>query len=175
MGNRVQVRTLKGDFPLGNNIETTNDTVPEALPLTIDEGGDTVGDWVYAASAENNGGGGVMDDEPGIIYQGPAGTTGHFRVAVTNAAVVYAVEGIADPDAEDTVSMDCYVNGTVVITSDEGQTAAANEAATIVFNITAESVPLVAGDVLRFALTPVAANETSIDWDLLEGGEWSVS
>ncbi len=173
--NRVQVSPLSGDFELGNNVETTNNTTPVALALTVDHLEAVSGDWVYASAAENNGGGGAMDDAPGITYNGPAGTTGYFRVQGHNMDVVYAAEGIADPDAEDTVSLDIYVNSTLAVASDEGQSAAAEESTTIEFNVTAESVALTEGDVLRFALTPVAANETSIDWDVVEGGEWSVS
>ena len=41
-------------------------------------------------------------------------------------------------------------------------------------NVTAETVALTEGDVLRFGLQGVAANEATVDWDLNEGGEWSV-
>ena len=174
MANRVNTPPIWGDFELGNNVETTNNTTPVALALTVDEGLDAHPDWAYSASAENNGGGGSMDDAPGIIYSGPPGTSGHFTINMSNVDVVYAAEGISDPDAEDTVSVDIYVNSTALRTSAEGQTANANEAATIEFNLDeGRTVPLATGDVLRFALTPVAANEATIDWDVLEGGEWS--
>ncbi len=172
MGNRVQTAPTSGDFQLGNNLETTNSIVPVATGFTVDEGAGFP-DFTYSDTAENNGGGGNMDDQPGLIYSGPAGT-GYFVVAAVDVEVVYAAEGISDPDSGDTVSLDVYVNSTLAITGDEGQTAAANEAATIEFNITAETVALTEGDVLRFALTPVAANEATIDWDVVEGSEWSV-
>ncbi len=173
MANRVQTGPTNGDFELGNNLELTSDTVPVALALTIDEGAGHP-DLTYSTEAENPGSTGNMDLDPGLVYTGPAGTTGYFVVAVTNADAVYAAEGIADPDNEDTVSVDVFVNATAVITSDEGQSAAASEGIVIEFNVTAETVALTEGDVLRFALQGVAANQATRDWDLNEGGEWSV-
>ena len=173
MANRVQTAPTGGDFELGNNVELTSDTVPVALALTVDEGASHP-DLTYNATAPNNPEGGNMEEGPGLVYTGPAGTTGYFVVAFTNADAVYAAEGIADPDGEDTVSVDIFVNATAVITSDEGQSTAASEGIIIEFNGTAETVALTEGDVLRFGLQGVAANQATRDWDLNEGGEWSV-
>lgn len=175
MANRVNSPGLSGDFELGNDVTTTSDTVPIALALTLDGTRAGGGDWFYTTEAENPGSTGDMDLDAGLVYQGPAGTTGYFVVQVSNADVEWGDEGTADPDNEDTVSVDVYVNGTKVISSDEGQSAMANEGAEVEFNVTSETVALTEGDVLRFALTPVAANESSITWDVEEGCEWSVS
>lgn len=175
MANRVQTPPIWGDFQEEAAVETTNDTEAVAIELTVLEALDAHPDWTYSATAENNPTGGNMDDLPGLIYSGPAGTTAYFVFSATNIDVAYGSAGSADPDNEDTVSCDVYVNSTLAIASDEGQSTFANEAASVEFNITAETVAVVEGDVIRLALTPVAANETSIDWEVVEGGEWSLA
>lgn len=175
MANRVQVFPISGDFELGNNIETSNNTTPVALAVTLANAAKNSPDWLYSAAAEDRGIAGVLDGQPGIIYSGPAGTTGYLRTHFHNVDVEYADEGLADPDNEDTVSLDIFVNSVSVLTSAEGQTALANEAAEVEFNVEAGTLALVEGDVVRFALVPVVANEASIDWDVEEGGEWSLS
>lgn len=173
MGNRVQTAPVAGTFTAGNNLETTNDTVPVALPLAVDEGAGHP-DFTYNATAPNNPEGGNMEEGPGMVYTGPAGTTGYFVVSMLAADIVWAAEGISDPDTGDTVSVDVFVNATAAITSDEGQTAAGGEGITLEFNVAAETVAVVEGDVIRFGLQGVSANEATIDWDLAATGEWSI-
>lgn len=173
MANRVQTAPINGDLEFGNDVTTAADTVPIALAMTVDVGGGAFPDFTFSSEAENPGSTGDMDTDFGLIYSGPAGTTAYFVVALANIDVEWGEEGTIDPDAEDTVSVDVYVNSTRVIQSDEGQSTFAEEATVIEFNVTAETVALTEGDVLRVALTPVAANGAGLTWDVEEGGEWS--
>ncbi len=172
MGTRVHGPGTAGDFELGDNIEQAADTVPIALALTVLEGGGHP-DFTYSTEAENPGSTAPMDLDPGLVYTGPAGTTGYFVVSFANADLVYAAEGIADPDNEDTVSVDVFINETVAYTSTEGQTAVASEGIVAEFN-GSEMLALTEGDVVRFVFQGVAANQAAKDWDLNEGGTWSI-
>jgi hypothetical protein len=74
-------------------------------------------EFVYGATAEDNGIAGILDGQPGLVYAGPNG--GYARVKISNHDVLeHAI--IAVPEATDTVALAIYKNSEVAAYGDEG-------------------------------------------------------
>ena len=127
-------------------------------------------EFEYQASAEDGGIVSItlsyLDDEPGIVYRGPAGLYTIVKVRVTDVDVQ---EGsIAVPDDEDTCTLALFVNSTLWAIADEG--FAPNESfdvgTPIEFNISQTDLALTEDDVIRVVLLGVETNEETLDWDV---------
>lgn len=134
--------------------------LPEATALTIPT---EQTEFVYGATAEDNGIAGELDLQPGLVYAGPQG--GYARVKVQGHDVVeHAI--IAVPEATDTVALVIYKNSDVADYGDEGFVAQ-NEIA-IEMNVDTLVGPLNTGDVIRVALKGGGKLETA-SWDVAPG------
>ena len=113
--------SINGDFEAGTEHSVVAEGGEAYAMTTSDEvAGNETGDWTYSATAEGRTGeiavnGIDVDDQPGMIYSGPAG--GAFRVKVTNFDVV---DGDIAVEAADTAVMAILLNNTVVAFADEG-------------------------------------------------------
>jgi hypothetical protein len=132
----------------------------EAVPVTLTSVADSI-DWTYSATAEDNGTAGILDGQPGVIYNGPSGN--HVRVAITNFDTVE--HAITAPEATDTAALAVYVNSEVRDYGDEGFNAHASEIA--VENNIDTVVVLNEGDVLRVGMS--FNGEADADLDLAPG------
>lgn len=133
----------------------------EAVPLTMAEVTDAVGDWTYSATAEDNGTAGILDLQPGITYNGPPTAV---QVKITGFDTLE--HAITAPEATDTAALTIFVNSTVHDYADEGFSTHAAEIA-VEGNISTY-VPLNEGDVLRVGVSFVG-EEADADLDLAPG------
>jgi hypothetical protein len=125
----------------------------EAVPVTLTSVADSI-DWTYSATAEDNGTAGILDGQPGVIYNGPSGN--HVRVAM---------HAITLPEATDTAALAVFVNSEVRDYGDEGFNTHAAEIA--VENNIDTVVVLNEGDVLRVGMS--FNGEADADLDLAPG------
>lgn len=133
----------------------------EALGLT--EAYSELGDWTYSATAEGRTGenavnGIDLDEEPGLIYRGPAGA------GVRVAAVLGVSEGTIAPEAGDSVVAAIFLNNDVIAYADEGFVSEIDTGTTTTFNVDTYVGPLQEGDVVRLGL--VGGGEETADWDI---------
>ncbi len=128
----------------------------------------------YNATAEGRTGevavnGNDLDEEPGLVYGGPAGVFNHLQVRITNLDVL---EGTIAPEATDSVVAAVFVNNDIIAFADEGYTVEIDTATLVEFNIDT-IVTVTEGDVVRFAL--VGGGEETADWDVSNTpGEWMI-
>ena len=126
-------------------------------------------DWTYSATAEDNGIAGDLDGQPGVTYGGPAGVAAIVNVKVENLDIS---EGFTiAPEATDAVAVGFFVNSELQEFTSERFVSEIDTETAHEFSI-ATAVRMAAGDVLRVALQQ-KGEETS-DWDIAEGGEWSI-
>ena len=126
----------------------------------------------YQASAEDNIAGflgGMLDDEPGVIYTG--GVTGQFNTLSVTVKDITITEGaIAPGEAEDFVTVGLFVNSSLKAIADEGfsiEGAFVGEpGAGLIANIRKTEITVTEGDVIRIALVGPEANEELVDWDV---------
>ncbi len=137
---------------------------PVAVP---DHGKITNGtEFLYSATATDNGIAGILSGEPGLIFQGPAGLYTIAKVAVTDVNVQ---EGsIAVPDDEDTCTLALFVNSALWAIADEGfaPDESFDTGTAFPFNISSTDLALTELDVVRVAVLGVEANEETLDWDI---------
>lgn len=128
----------------------------------------------YNATAEGRTGevavgGNDLDEEPGLVWGGPAGVFAHLQVRVTNLDIL---EGTIAPEDTDTVTAAVFVNNDIVAFADEGYVGEIDVATAVEFNIDT-IVSVTEGDVIRIAL--VGGGEEAADWDVDNAaGEWSI-
>ncbi len=133
----------------------------EAVPVTMAEITDGLADWTYSATAEDLGTAGILDGQPGLIYNGP-GTA--VQVRVRNFDTLE--HAITAPEAADTAVMAIYKNSVLVAYADEGYSTHAAEIA-VEFNVDTY-VSVVESDVIRVAVTFIG-EEADADLDLAPG------
>jgi hypothetical protein len=134
--------------------------VAEATALTVPT---EQTEFVYSATAEDNGTAGILDGQPGLVYAGPNG--GYARVKVQGHDVVeHAI--ISVPEAGDTVALAIYKNSDVADYGDEGFVTQ-NEIA-IEMNVDTVVGPLQTNDVIRVALVGGGLKEIA-SWDVAPG------
>lgn len=136
-----------------------NEAEATALTLTADA---EAQDYTYSATAEDNGTAGILDGQPGIIYNGPSGN--YVRVAVSNYDTLE--HAITAPEATDTAALAVFQNSTVVAFGDEGFNAHASEIA-VENNVDCVVGPLNEGDVIRVGMS--FNGEADADLDLAAG------
>lgn len=162
----LKIANMTGDLPAAAAAEVGGAETAEALALTVDSGSNP--DMTYSATAEDNGTAGALDGEPGVIYSGPAGATNALRVTAKNVDVT---EGTIAPEATDLVSVGVAVNSDIVAIADEGFVAQTGSA--LEFNVDT-IVAVNTSDVVRLVLLAQSSGENAQDWDVAEGGEWSI-
>lgn len=118
----------------------------EAIALTIDAIAEATKDFTYSAIAEDNpnAAAGILDGQPGMVYNGPDGN--YFRVT---ADVSLADHGISTPAAGDTAVLAVYKNSEVQAFSDEGFS---DHEIAVEHNVDTVVGPYNEGDVLRFGV-----------------------
>lgn len=134
----------------------------EAIPVTLTAVGDT-SDWTYSATAEDAGTAGVLDGEPGVIYNGPNGN--YVRVVLDNVDTIE--HGITPPEATDTAALTLFKNSAVFDYGDEGFNTHAAEIA-VENNIDTVMGPLNTGDVIRVGFS-FTGEEVGADLDVAPG------
>jgi phosphohistidine swiveling domain-containing protein len=137
-----------------------NEAEATALTITIDA---EAADWTYSATAEDNGTAGIVDAQPGVIYNGPNG--GYAQVRVTNYDTLE--HAITLPEATDTAALAVFKNSEVVAYGDEGFNTHAAEIA-VENNVNTYVGPLKTGDVIRVGMV-YAGEEADADLDLAAG------
>ena len=163
---------LSGDFPPGTE-RVTGDGVAITMALDVDTTPGYNGlELTYSATAENRGGGGLHDNLPGVIYEGPAEVWREVNVEVTRLDVN---EGTAiAPEATDAVTVALYLNSALVALADEGFQATVGEQSTLEFNVEANML-LTDLDVVRFCIVSPEGTEASTEFTVTEGGEWVIT
>lgn len=130
-----------------------------ALTLTADA---EAQDYTYSATAEDNGTAGILDGQPGIIYNGPNGN--YVRVAVSNMDTLE--HAITAPEATDTAALAIYKNSEVAAFGDEGFSTHAAEIA-VENNVDCVVGPLNTNDVIRVGIA--FTGEVDADLDVAPG------
>lgn len=129
----------------------------EAIALTMTEQAEgQAPNWTYAASTEDAGTVGILDDEAGIIFSGATGTV--VRCIITN----FDMTDAAGMEETDTANLAIYVNSTAKIECDEG--AVGIEETTSEFNLDGK-VQLNEGDVVRVVVA-MTGEEVDNDVDI---------
>ncbi len=158
------MRVYPTNCEVDEDADVSLDAAAEAIALTVPTDGANLSDFVYSATAEDNGTAGILDAQPGITYGGPDG--GYVRVTLKNVDVLeHAI--IAVPEATDTVALAVYKNSELQDVGDEGF-ATQNEIA-IEMNMDTIVGPLANGDVIRVALARGGKEETA-SWDVAAAG-----
>lgn len=133
----------------------------ESVPLTSTDYDDYTAQFTYSATAEDNGTAGILDGQPGLIYNGEAGAV---SVSVRNFDTLE--HAITLPEATDKAALAIYKNSDVVAFADEGYSTHAAEIA-VEGNVDTY-VSLVEGDVLRVGVA-FTGEEADADLDLAPG------
>ncbi len=163
---------LAGDFPAATE-RVTGDGVAIGLALTVDASPGYDGlEWTYSATAENRGGGGLHDDLPGVIFEGPSEVWREVAIEVTGLDINEGT--IIAPEGTDAVTLALYLNSALVAISDEGFSSTIGEPSTLEFNLEAV-IQVTDLDVIRFAVLSPEGTEASTEYVITEGGEWVVT
>ncbi len=167
---------LQGDFNEDNSADTAGEE-SEALALTVTDATHPT-DWTYSSNPEDNTndihtpGEGTppseMDLQPGILYSGPSGIS--VQVVVKNLDVLEGA--IIAPSASDRVNAVVFLNSTPMISSDEGSQVELDTETAVEFNIKGTIPNIQENDVIRIGVQGVGEN--SVDWEIVEGGEWVI-
>lgn len=125
--------------------------------------------WKYSPLADDIIANTGLDETPGLTYLGPAG---NFVMGFNDFDIR---EGTTETDGGDTYNIDIYVNGGLVVESDEGVQTLAAGGADLEFNAADTIVSLSTGDVVRFVLHGTEANEDDVDLDTVLVGQGAFS
>lgn len=152
---KIGGQTLFGEVDEVATIEPSAEEA-EAMPLTITNVAES-SDWTYNASTEDNGTVGILDDEAGILYNGPSGN--FVRVSVDAMVLLDS----AGTETTDLASLTVFLNSTAVAYSDEGFAEHFGEI-TVSHNIDTIVGPIAEDDVLRIGIS-FTGEETEADLD----------
>ena len=133
----------------------------EALPLLLDGVGNYP-EWTYSDAAEDNGTAGILDLQPGLVYEGPQGMYVQVSIRDLDVSAALLGLGVGAPAATDTSELAVYVNSVLKHSSDEGPSTEIDDS-TIEFNLDGLVGPLNESDVIRVVL---AATGEEDDADL---------
>ncbi len=172
----TKVQQIQGDFEADTSADTAGEE-SEALALTVTDATNPI-DWTYNSSTEDNTTDihspgedtppEEMDDQPGLLYNGPSGVS--VNVVVRNLDV--SEGSIIAPAATDRVNAVVFLNSTVMISSDEGSQVEVDTETAVEFNVKGTIHNIQENDVIRFGVQGVG--ESSVDWSIAEGGEWTI-
>ncbi len=133
----------------------------EAIPFAMDAVGNYP-EWTYSETAEDNGTAGILDLQPGLVYEGPQGMYVQVSIRALDVSAALLGFGVGAPAATDTSELAIYVNSVLKHSSDEGPSTEIDDS-TIEFNLDGHVGPLNESDVIRVVL---AATGEEADADL---------